>query len=63
MTVKELITSLLDEEPNAKVSVEICEHGKTTNCLFDIKEIKHWGHQVQIIIEDWRVDENEKDLF
>ena len=57
MTARGLIYRLLDENQDARVTVEIYENGKSTKCIFDIAEVKYWGGEPYLRIDDWRKDE------
>lgn len=54
MTVKELISMLLDEKMDAKVMIEVTKDGKETGKLFDIKNVTHWAYMPLLMVEDWR---------
>ena len=55
MTVKELITRLLDEDPNEEIAVTIDADDKAgmSGFLFQIKEVKHWNYMALIYPDDW----------
>lgn len=48
MTVKELITRLLEEDMNAEVQVQ------TQNFVFKIDNVEHWGGCPYLNFTDWR---------
>ena len=64
MTVRELITSLLNEDMDAEV--KLCYPKKYTDelgnnlsgSLFDIDYVDHWNEMAMINFTDWR-DKNE----
>lgn len=61
MTVKDLITRLLEEDMSAEVfaaTTDVSRKDKTftekNNVIFDIKEVEHWSNNVYIGFTDWR---------
>lgn len=60
MTVKELITKLLEEDMNTEVRLaldekEIDEYGEEVNgYLFNIDEVRHWGYVAELVFTDYR---------
>ena len=61
MTVKELITKLLEADMSAEVfaaTTDVSRKDKTftekNNVIFDITEVEHWDHNVYIGFTDWR---------
>lgn len=66
MTVKELITQLLEYDMNTKVNLAYNkEHddGYDGNCsgyLFDIDDVDYWNGSVEITFTDWREKQNDQ---
>ena len=56
MTVKELITRLLDEPMDAEVKLE------TSNNLFEITNVTQWASLALIQFKDWRDKKENKEL-
>lgn len=61
MTVKELITNLLEEDMNAEVMVATTDESRKdeystekNNVIFKINEVEHWGNSAYIGFTDWR---------
>ena len=61
MTVKELITRLLDEDMDSKVMLSTTDESmmtktstKTNNIVFEIEGIEDWGGSSYIYFTDWR---------
>ena len=61
MTVKDLITKLLEHDMNAKVSIAVDygeEQQKKTGCVgaeFPIMAVRRFSRQsVEIVVDDWR---------
>lgn len=66
MTVKQLITRLLDEPMDAEVQVQYPkehedEYGTTKGYLFEIDSVEHWGKMFLINFTDWRELEQEEE--
>ena len=67
MTVKELITRLLEEDMNEEVCLQttdskhVDETNKKGHVLFHISSIEHWNGMPLINFTDWRVDNGNDD--
>ena len=64
MTVKELITRLLEEDMNNEVKIVLLEKHTDENGVesagyhFNIDEVAHWNHMAELVFTDYR-KENE----
>lgn len=67
MTVRELITKLLDEEMNTEVRIALDDKHITKNghevsgYLFDIEQVRHWSGSAELVFVDYRKDDDEAD--
>lgn len=69
MTVKELITALLEHDMNANVSIAV-DYGKKqqeeTGCVgaeFPITAVRRFSrHSVEIVMDDWRTQKQQEEV-
>lgn len=65
MTVRELITKLLDEEMNAEIKIALDEKhtdkygNKSLGYLFDIEQVRHWNGSAELVFVDYRKENKE----
>ena len=65
MTVKELITRLLDEDMNEEVCIQTTDpkfvdsHNKQGKIIFHIENVEHWNYQPFLKFTDWRVENDD----
>ena len=64
MTVKELITKLLDEEMNTEIRIALDDKhidkngNEVLGYLFDIEQVRHWNRSVELVFIDYRKENN-----
>ena len=61
MTVKELITRLLEEDMNAEVQVQTRDRNIKGDVVFAIDNVEHWGGYPYLNFTDWRYKDGNDD--
>lgn len=64
MTIKELITKLLDYDVNYEVLLlsDSDPEDESSGVLFHIEDVVPWGKQPQIYFKDWRHERMKKKM-
>lgn len=61
MTVKELITRLLDKPMNAEVELVTDDSSRDCRVSFHVDSVEHWNYTAYIKFSDWRDSKNKNE--